>query len=365
MKRTEKRSRRVLLFMMLCALLCNVAMACGNAGKEDMKTGSAADYQNAETAYGIQNHAEMDMESVKDSKTSDISDEGAAETDVTAGNGENTAAYNDNQKIIKNYYYDYETERFDDAYAYLKSQIDKCQGYVSSSDISGSNYRTLRMTARIPADACDDFISSIGNLGTVVSQSESAEDVTLQYADTESRIASLKTEQERLNELLEKADNLENIIALEDRLTEVRYELENYQSQKKLYDSLIAYSTVSITLEEVNYTVAIDDSTFLSRITTGLENSFRDIKNGFINFLVIFIVALPYLAVWGVVLGIIIWMIRRIIKRRKRKKQERRNQQMGYAVSEGINRNQGKASVMEKETNTSIVQEETSGINKE
>lgn len=363
MKRIEKRSRRVLLFMMLCALLCNIAIACGNAGKEDMKTGSAADYQNAETAYGIQNHAEMDMESAKDSKV--VSDEGGSETAVSAGNGENAAAYNSSQKIIKDYYYDYETERFDDAYAYLKNQIDKCQGYVSSSDISGSNYRTLRMTARIPADACDGFISSMGNLGTVVSQSESAEDVTLQYADTESRIVSFKTEQERLNELLEKADNLENIIALEDRLTEVRYELENYQSQKKLYDSLIAYSTVNITLEEVNYTVTIDESTFMSRITTGLEKSFRDIKNGFINFLVAFIVALPYLVIWGVVLGIIIWMIRKIVKRRKRKKQERRNQQMGYAVSEGINRDQEKAAVMEKETNTSIVQEETSGINKE
>ncbi len=66
----------------------------------------------------------------------------------------------------------------------------------------------------------------------MTSQSESAEDVTLQYTDTESRIASLKNEQERLNALLEKADTLENIFKLEERLTEVRYELENYQSPK-------------------------------------------------------------------------------------------------------------------------------------
>lgn len=359
MKRIGK-SRKVFVFVIFCMLLCNVAMACGNAGKEKMETDSV---ENAENAYGIQNQAMMDMESVKDSKA--ISDEGGSETAASDGNGENAAAHNSSQKIIKNYDYNYETEKFDDAYAYLKSQIDKCQGYISSSDISGSNYRTLRMTARIPADVCDDFISSMGNLGTVVSQSESAEDVTLQYADTESRIASLKTEQERLNELLEKADNLENIIALEDRLTEVRYELENYQSQKKLYDSLLAYSTVRITLEEVNYTVAIDESTFMTRVTTGLEKSFRDIKNGFINFLVAFIVALPYLVIWGVVLGIIIWIIRKLVKRRKRKKQEQMNRQMGYTVPEGINRDQGKASVMEKEADTNIAREEKTGIDKE
>lgn len=363
MKRIGKISRRVLLFLMLCALLCNVTMACGNAEKGRMETDAVPDYKNAETAYGIQDNAMMDMESVKDSKV--VSDEGGSETDTSTGNAGNAeaVAQGDNQKIIKNYYYNYETEKFDDAYAYLKSQIERCQGYVSSSEISGSSYRTLRMTARIPADASDDFVSSMGNLGTVVSQSESAEDVTLQYADTESRITSLKTEQERLNELLKKADNLENIIALEDRLTEVRYELENYQSQKKLYDSLIAYSTVSITLEEVNYTVAIDDSTFLSRITTGLENSFRDIKNGFIDFLVLFIVTLPYLTIWAVVLVIIIWVIRKMIRRKKIKKQERLNGQMSSVVRKGNSRDQNKTPAREKEMN--IAHEENSGTKRE
>lgn len=358
MERTRKISKKVLLFLMICTLLCNAAMACGIAEQES--SDSAANYQKAENSYGIQDNAMMDMESGGGTKAA--MDEGGAE--ISADNAGNTAVVqNNSQKIIKNYYYDYETEKFDDAYAYLKSRIEECEGYVSSSEISGSNYRTLRMTARIPADAGDDFVSSMGSLGTVVSQSESAEDVTLQYADTESRIASLKTEQERLNELLEKADSLENIIALEDRLTEVRYELENYQSQKKLYDSLIAYSTVDITLEEVNYTVAIDDSTFLSRITTGLENSFRDIKNGFMNFLVAFIVALPYLVIWAVVLAVIVWAIGTMIRRKKIKKQEQMNGKTGSAFREENGGGQEKFSVDAKEKKTA--NEEKDSMKKE
>jgi large-conductance mechanosensitive channel len=154
----------------------------------------------------------------------------------------------------------------------------------------------------------------------MVSQSESAEDITLQYTDTESRIASLKTEQERLLALLDKADTLENIITLEDRLTEVRYELENYESQRKVYDDLVTYSTVTITLEEVTYTVEVDDSTIFSRIKTGLEKSFRDIRNDLANFLVGFIVALPYLVIWAIIIFVIVWIIKKIIKRRKAKK---------------------------------------------
>ncbi len=96
----------------------------------------------------------------------------------------------------------------------------------------GTSGRTLYLTARIPAELSDQFVGQLGSLGTMVSQSESAEDITLRYTDTESRIASLKTEQERLLALLDKADSLDSIITLESRLTEVRYELENYQSLK-------------------------------------------------------------------------------------------------------------------------------------
>lgn len=360
MKRIKKTNGKALLYMMLCVLLCSSTMACGNAESILSKTNN----EKVVVDYGMQDNRMMDEESIEESKALSGEEAAGADSSADSGNGESTTAAvkNDSQKIIKKYYYDYETEKVDDAYAYLKNQIQKYQGYISESEISGTGYRTLRMTARIPADVSDDFVSTMGSLGTVVSQSESAEDVTLQYADTESRITSLKTEQERLNELLEKADNLENIIALEDRLTEVRYQLENYQSQKNLYDALIAYSTISITLEEVNYTVAIDDSTFLSRISTGLENSFREIRNGFVNFLVAFIVALPYLVIWAVVLVIMIWIIRKMIKRRGVKKQKRMNQELSSAAPKEMDCDRNRTDAVSK---VDTAYEENSTIEKE
>lgn len=360
MKKVKKANKKVLWIIVLCVLLCTNMTGCGSDVGNLMCETAESSYRDDEVSYGIQDNGmegsvvETGSKNVTDgvfdaemeSKT--VTDESTEET-VTNGQKTDNMVSADGKKIIKNYYYKYETETFDDAYAYLKQQIQKYQGYVSVSKVEGTIYRTLNLTARIPAEISDEFAGSMGSLGTVISQSESAEDVTLQYTDTESRIAALKTEQERLNELLKKADNLESIIALEERLTEVRYELENYQSKKNLYDDLIAYSTVNITLEEVNYTVAVDDSTFLSRISTGLESSFRDIKTGLVDFLVAVIVLLPYLAIWGSVFFVVTWIIRRIIKRRKIKKQKKAEKAAVLNNQKEIHTDREKEPVVKKE----------------
>ena len=63
------------------------------------------------------------------------------------------------------------------------------------------------------------------------------DDVTLRYVDVDSHKKALETEQERLLALLEKAENVEDIITIENRLSDVRYELENYESQIRLLDN--------------------------------------------------------------------------------------------------------------------------------
>ena len=62
---------------------------------------------------------------------------------------------------------------------------------------------------------------------------------------------ALETEQDRLLELMEQAETTEDLLAIESRLTDVRYQLESAASQLKLYDSLVSYSTVYLTVEEV------------------------------------------------------------------------------------------------------------------
>lgn len=333
-RKNENKKRVCSQFIMMVVFIALLSWGLSGCGSSDTKYGASGEYYTESAAagdmdsgYGMQTNGEMKSEAgageVYD-ETADSYDDATDSVTETASEqtGSNTTTIvTDAKKIIKRYYFDYETEEFDSAFTYLKAQIEKYNGYISSSNVDGTSYRTLNLTARIPADNSDEFTGQLGSLGTLTSQSESAEDITLQYTDTESRIKSLKTEQERLNALLEKADDLESIITLENRLTEVRYELENYQSRKNLYDDLVTYSTVNITLQEVVYTVAVDDSSFFSRITTGLESTFRDIKVSVADFIVWVIVNLPYLIIWILIIFVIVKIIRMIIRRRRKKKQ--------------------------------------------
>lgn len=340
----RKTKERVISFVLLLVLVCGTMTGCGSSNSSDTAVSNekadAYDIDYGFDAGGVEESVESYEEEAKaesyDSAAGAAGEESGAE-DVNASSQTTDAVssqtVNPSQKIIKTYDYYYETEHFDNAHAYLKEQVKGYNGYIASSQISNSgyetSYRTLYLTARIPAESSDAFVNELGQLGTVVRQSETAEDVTLQYSDTESRIASLKTEQERLNELLGQADSLETIIALEQRMTEVRYELESYESQKRLYDNLISYSTIEITLEEVRYTVAVDDSTFFSRISSGLQSSFRDIAEGLVIFVEWVIINCPYFILIVVVLFVIVKIICAIIRRiiRKiREKTDNRNQ---------------------------------------
>ena len=95
------------------------------------------------------------------------------------------------------------------------------------------------MTARIPAKRLDEFVQRVGEQSNITNKEERVEDVTLQYVDLESRKKALATEQDRLLELLEKAESVEDIISIEARLSDVRYELESMESQLRTLNNQI------------------------------------------------------------------------------------------------------------------------------
>lgn len=91
--------------------------------------------------------------------------------------------------------------------------------------------RCSNLTARIPENKLDAFLTEVSGQGNVTYKNESVQDVTLQYTDITSRKKTLQMEQDRLWELLEKAESIDAVIALESRLSEVRYQLESIESQ--------------------------------------------------------------------------------------------------------------------------------------
>ena len=227
------------------------------------------------------------------------------------------------RKLIRKIHMSAETEDMDVLLAHIDQRVGQLEGYIEARDIYngsayyGSRNRSATLTIRIPADKLDGFVQQIGEVSNIISNKETSDDVTLQYTDMESRLKVLRTEEERLLAFMEEAKSVSEMLEIEKRLTEVQAQLDSLTSQLKVYDNLVDYGTIYLSVEEVEqYTeVQEKDPTMWQRISTGFVSSVKNVWNFLKGVVVVLIVGLPYLALIAVA-GIAVWLI----IRRKRKK---------------------------------------------
>ena len=231
----------------------------------------------------------------------------------------------DDRKLIRTVSMTTETEDMDTLLTGISQRITELGGYVESREVyTGSAYetyssRSATMTLRIPAKNLDAFISHVDGASNVVSSSETAEDVTMQYVATESHLKVLQAEEERLLKFLSEAKSVSEMLEIEKRLTDVRAELESVTNQLNKYANLVSYGTVKLRINEVKqYTVVEKEEPNLwQRIGTGFVNSVKNVGVILEGLLVFFISALPYLAIPGVIVVIILLAVRKSDKKKK------------------------------------------------
>ena len=204
-----------------------------------------------------------------------------------------------------------ETEDLDALMVQLEQTISGLNGYVEDQNIhNGSNYasrryRSANLTVRIPADSVDAFTNEIAGITNVVSQNLRREDITLQYVATSSRVTALETEEARLLELLAEAENMSDLLEIEARLTDVRYELERHASQLRLYDNQVDYATIYLNISEVQEYTPVEEPTFFERIKLTFSHALEGLGDGIVDLTVFLVGNSPYLLVFGL-LGVVI-----------------------------------------------------------
>ncbi|MDE6064165.1 MAG: DUF4349 domain-containing protein, partial [Lachnospiraceae bacterium] len=170
----------------------------------------------------------------------------------------------------------------------------------------------------------------------ITSRSEREVDVTLDYVDLDSHKAVLLAEQERLLSFLEQAETVEEMIMLESRLSEVRYQIESMERQLRTYDNQIEYSTVYLDITEVVELtpVPVKQPTTWERISGGFMDSLKNIGKGFREFFVWFIITLPYLVLFAVIILLIVLFtvigVKKGAAKRKKRAEEFMRQQQEY-----------------------------------
>lgn len=300
------RGKRIFVFLLAVILVCS---GCGSVNKDMASTESAQTSPGSGMDNGMNGMYGMS--------------EGTEDSAAGEGESGNSGRSQSGQKIIYRTNLSVETKTFDEFIEYVNTALEAAGGHIESSQIYGSSYDSYRsnrnatIVARIPAEKRNTFIDQISDQSNVTSINNSSENITLSYVDTESHIETLKIEQERLLSLLEKAEKIEDIIALEERLSSVRYELQNYQSQKNIYDYEVEYSTVTMDIYEVVRESAVKDETIWDRMKSGFSDQMYRIYVGLQNFAVWFVSNIIFLIIWAVVIIAAITIIKKIWKKKR------------------------------------------------
>ena len=212
---------------------------------------------------------------------------------------------------------DLQTLSFDQADSDISALVEEMGGYFEQRSISNrsSGYRYAEYTVRVPAEKFNDFCSQMGTLCHLVYKNESADNITESYYDTQSRLVTAQTKLERLQELLRRAESMEDIITIESAISETEWTIENLTGTLRTYDSLVGYSTIYMTLHEVYELSGQGQApvTFGDRLGESFLDGLKAIGRTAQNFAV----WLAYSWFWLLIVVVIVIVVLRTIRRRK------------------------------------------------
>ena len=328
----KKRNIALALSVLLAAaMLCG----CGSAisGSINSLSAESFDYKSdyapaAGQGYALSDNAYSYAEEAYDYYDDyDVPAE-APEPNPSVSNAQQSSVVN-SAKLIYTADMELETKSFDDAVSALAKLTSSLGGYYESSSVSESgSTRRAYFTVRVPAENYRAFLDSVDEeLFHTLSQQEYTDDVSEYYYDTAGRLDTQKTKLARLQELLLQAEDMADIITIEDAISETEEMIDRLSGTLRRYDALVSYSTVNITLREVKVYEPEPDPTYGTRLGGAFVDGLKDFASSLGNILV----ALAYSWLWLVVIAaivvLVLWLTRKRRAAAKAERAERRARQ--------------------------------------
>lgn len=233
---------------------------------------------------------------------------------LTRGAGvEEAAALDEDARIIRMASLTLGAQRYDECLTSLRTLTEQTGGWTaSSSEHAGDDgLRVCYLTLRIPASTLDAFLTGAEPLGRVLQRSETADDVTESYQDTQARLATQQALMARLQALMTDAASLSDLLALESQMADTQYQIDRLQASLNATDSRVEHATVDITLREEQSSADLADAgltlpqRFSSAIRAGAAAFVRLLETA----AVYLVAALPFLAVVAAV-----WLAARALR---------------------------------------------------
>jgi surface glycoprotein (TIGR04207 family) len=307
--------------LFLAVLMVFSLCACGSSAKGQSSSYAVAAPQADYAAYDKE--TEMPM-AAEEAAYGGFAANAAAEPVETNGTPTEAPSAGDIavDKIIYSASATIETTDFDETLKGLDALIASYGGFVESSSIGGNNYystshgyasnRSADYRIRIPSRDFAAVMNSLSTLGNVPHSNTYTENITSQYYDVQARLSAYRTQEQSLLEMMEKAENVTELLEIQDYLTDVRYHIESLQSSLTNWDRQVSYSTISLSVEEVREYTPEAKLSFGQQLALALTRGLKGIGEFFRDLLLWLVEALPALLILGVVVFLVVLLIRRI-----------------------------------------------------
>lgn len=295
-------------------------------------------------AYGAaQSMQPGDGEEVSDGKTS-LTKEQSKDNAQTEETGQTKATKQETkeEKLVYTCDLTIETTSYKETLQEIEKQIKEYSGIIESQNeydndsgwyIDGhkktSGTMECTITVRIPSKSYQAFLKSLEGKGKMTHKSMDVTNISRTYYDTQATIQSLEIQEKRLLKMMEDAKDIDDMIKVESRLTEVQTQLNQYKTQLSVMDTQVAYSTVTMTIEEVLEYKPTTPGKKTNTFTERLINTLKDSRDGFLSFmeglLFLIIQLLPFIIVLALVWFVTKPLRRRYSAYRRLKKEQKRN----------------------------------------
>ena len=315
-----------LISFFLAALMIFSLCACG-ASSENTFSSKASQDAPSEPELGYD--ASYDL---ANGAAADFGGFAAEEESLSAdGVGESGGDINPD-KIIYSADATLETTDFDVTVEKLGALIKEYGGFIESSSVRGVNIynrgyygsRSADYTIRVPSKNFSTLMNELSVIGNVPYTHTYTDNITTQYYDAQARLTAYEAQEQSLLAMLEKAETIEDIISIEDKLTDVRYNIDSVKSRLTNWDRQVSYSTVNLSVEEVVEYSPEAKISYGERLWLSLKNGLKSVGDFFSDFLVWFVGALPALVILAVLLIVLLPLLRRLNRRSREKRAARK-----------------------------------------
>lgn len=218
------------------------------------------------------------------------------------------------EKIKKTAYLTITVEDYKQARTEIEKIVKSGKAYVGNENEQNSAYSiSNNMVIRVVNKEFDTMVNQLLAVAkNVNSKNIAVEDVTAQFMDIQSRLKSKKEIEKRYLDILQKASKVSDILEIEQKLGQIREEIEAKEGELKYLADQVDYSTINLTFHQEFEYIPTDKPGFLGRLGNALTNGWH----GFLAF----VIGLAYAWPLWTILGIAGYCLLRFIKRRRIKK---------------------------------------------